>query len=38
MREEYANIGKDKIKYYLDKYCREKNIKPASYPKNRTIS
>jgi transposase InsO family protein len=30
MREEYANIGKDKIKYYLDKYCREKNIKPVS--------
>lgn len=30
MRDDHANIGKDKIKYYLDKFCREKNIKAVS--------
>ena len=30
IREKHANIGKDKIKYYLDKYCINKNIKIIS--------
>jgi transposase InsO family protein len=30
IRLQHANIGKDKIKYYLDKYCLNKNITPIS--------
>lgn len=30
MRKDHANIGKDKIKPHLDKYCHIKGIKPIS--------